>query len=499
MESLTDTQPNEAGTADARLLLLVENQESETSLSHWVQAQAGYDCVDSPEQTLSDLSFDICAFDRAGYQRHGMQLVEAKRQSESVALPYLLVLPEQTGETDPLEWADIEREFDGTVDDVLRTPLRDVDVRGTVERALQLRRETEQHHQTSARLAQFERTVDAMEHALYVTDTEGTIEFVNPAFTAMTGYEPSEALGETPAILNSGAHGDEYYRRLWTTISSGEVWAENVINERKNGERYHVEQTIVPVRDDDGTIRSYVAVQTDITERAHKTRQLEVLDRILRHNLRNDMNVIQTRAELLEREATGSLGEHAETILAKARELVETADKEREIVRLLLRTPARTEQSISRVARRAIETVRDEYPDGTIDSAIADGVRASASPILERAITELLVNAIVHSDTDQPTVELSVAERTDSVSVTVADYGPGIPETETAVLTGTDSLDPLFHGSGLGLWLVYWVVRLSQGTLSFTENTPQGSIVTLRIPEFETGQECPGRNGVRCR
>jgi PAS domain S-box-containing protein len=489
MKTSTDTRSTDVGRVDTRFLLLVQNQEREASLSHWVQARDGYASVDPPGQALSNSNFDISVFDRVGYQRHETQLVRAKRRSETGALPYLLVLPEQTGETEPLEWEDIDRAFEGTVDDVLRTPLRDVDVQGTVERALQLRRETEQHHQTSARLEQFERTVDAMTNALYVTDTEGTIEFVNPAFTTMTGYKPAEVLGETPAILKSGAHDQEYYRRLWRTISAGKVWTENVINERKNGERYHAEQTIVPVRDDEGTIRNYVAVQTDITERTHKTQQLEVLDRILRHNLRNDMNVIQARAELVEQETTGSLGEHAETILAKARELVETADKEREIVRLLLGTPERTEQSISLVAQRAIEEVRDEYPDATIDVSIPDGVRATASPKLDRAITELLVNAIVHNDTDKPAVELSVVERTDTVRITVTDDGPGIPETETAVLTGTDSLGPLFHGSGLGLWLVYWVVRFSQGTLSFTENTPQGSIVTLRIPEFDTGRD----------
>jgi PAS domain S-box-containing protein len=485
-----DTRSNDAGTAERRLLLLVENQERAASLSRWVQTQTEFESVDSPAQALSDASFDICVFDRAGYQRHETQLVRAKRRADASFLPYLLVVPEQGEQTErPRKWSDIEREFDGMVDDVLRTPLRDVDVRGTVERASQLRRETVQHNRTSAKLEQFERTVNAMEHALYVTDTEGTIEFVNPAFTAITGYEPSEALGQTPALLRSGYHDEEYYRRLWKTISSGVVWAETVVNERKNGQQYHAEQTIVPVTDDDGAIRNYVAVQTDITERVTKTRQLEVLARILRHNLRNDVNVIQSRAEILEQETPASLEPHAEKILAKSRDLVETADKEREIVRLLLESQPKTEQNISQMARYAVESVRSEYPDAAIDVTIPDGVRAVASPKLDRAIEELLVNGIVHNDIDPPTVDLSVVRRTNSVEITVADDGPGIPDTETAVLTGEDSLDPLFHGSGLGLWLVYWIARLSKGELAFAENNPHGSVVTLRLTEDEAGPE----------
>lgn len=480
MKLHTDTPQDDTKVADTRVLALIEEPMNATFVSDWVGGQSGYQSVDATDKRVANGRFDICLFDRAGYEAYERQLHQVHQRTAAGIQPLILVL--QAGSaTGDCDWPTIDSEFDGIVDDVLLEPLRAVDVQGTVERNLTLHRETEQHHRTRQRLEQFERTVDAMDHAVYITDTDGTIEFVNPAFTAVTGYEAADAIGKTPAILKSGYHDEEYYRRLWVTISAGEVWIENVVNERKNGERYHAEQTIVPVTDDEGRIQNYVAVQTDITERAIKTQHLEVLDRILRHDLRNDMNVIQARAELLERQTSNGLGEHVAEIQSKARDLVATADKEREIVRLLLNTQSTIEQNISRVLRRTVDQVQIDYPDAAITATIPDGVRADASPKFDRAIEELLVNAIVHNDGDKPTIDVTLHELAEGIEITVADNGPGIPDPELAVLKGEDSLDPLFHGSGLGLWLVYWIIRFSEGTLDVTENDSRGSVITLQM------------------
>ncbi|MDB2280209.1 PAS domain-containing protein, partial [Halorubrum ezzemoulense] len=96
---------------------------------------------------------------------------------------------------------------------------------------------------------------------------DGTIEYVNPAFTDHTGYDVDEALGETPAILNSGEMPDEYFDALWSTLQDGEVWEEEIVDRRHDGELYHAHQTIAPVADDDGEVSRFVAIQTDITDR----------------------------------------------------------------------------------------------------------------------------------------------------------------------------------------------------------------------------------------
>lgn len=465
----------------AQILLLLEGVDSGAALSDWVQSQEQYDAVSTLEKSRTD-GFDICLFDSAGFHRHSEELLELTAQT--AARPFVLVVPDHADTLGgQMSWGAIDSEFNGIVDDVVRTPFRDVDLRSTLQRNLRVRATCKEHRETRTRLHQFKRAIDAMTHALYVTDTGGTIEFVNPAFTEMTGYKQAEAIGKTPALLKSGYHDAEYYSRLWETISTGNVWTESVVNERKNGDKYHAEQTIVPVTGANDTIRHYVAVQTDVTQRVNRTTQLEVLDRILRHNLRNDINVIQGEASLLADNLTDELETHAETIVSKSRELIDRADKEREIVQLVLDNQSRTEQHLSKLLRRVVERVRRRYRHATVSATIPDGLWRSASPKLDRAVEELLVNGITHNDSRQPTVELAVTVQPDSVEIVVTDNGPGIPDAETAVLTGSNPVDQLLHGSGLGLWLVYWVVQYSGGTPTVTEHEPRGSTVTIRLPD----------------
>jgi PAS domain S-box-containing protein len=124
------------------------------------------------------------------------------------------------------------------------------------------------------RLRTFERAVEHAGHAVYVTDTDGTIRYANPAFEELTGYDAEAVVGRTPAILNSGAKDDDYYRRLWETILDGGVWEERIENEGADGDRYTAEQTIAPILED-GDVVAFVAVQRDVTERREHERELE--------------------------------------------------------------------------------------------------------------------------------------------------------------------------------------------------------------------------------
>jgi PAS domain S-box-containing protein len=112
--------------------------------------------------------------------------------------------------------------------------------------------------------------VAAVEQAadgIVITDTEGNIQYVNPAFTKMTGYTTEEAVGQHTRILKSGRQPNAFYEELWTTIRSGRVWHGEVINRRKDGACYVEEMQITPVQGADGRINSYIAIKRDVTER----------------------------------------------------------------------------------------------------------------------------------------------------------------------------------------------------------------------------------------
>jgi PAS domain S-box-containing protein len=125
-------------------------------------------------------------------------------------------------------------------------------------------------------LQRFQLAVEHAGHAIYITDTDGTIEYVNPAFEETTGYTTSEVLGRNPRLLQSGRMDEEYYETLWETIENGDIFHEAVPNRRKNGELYWADQIIAPILEDGHPI-AYVAIQRDITDRIEHEQELELL------------------------------------------------------------------------------------------------------------------------------------------------------------------------------------------------------------------------------
>src|SRR5208337_1871544 len=108
--------------------------------------------------------------------------------------------------------------------------------------------------------------LDAAANAIVITDHNGTIQSVNPAFTALTGYTAQEVVGQNPRILKSGKQDEAFYQNLWQTISSGQVWNGEVTNRRKDGSLYVEDMTITPLRNGDGVIARYIGIKQDITE-----------------------------------------------------------------------------------------------------------------------------------------------------------------------------------------------------------------------------------------
>jgi two-component system cell cycle sensor histidine kinase/response regulator CckA len=109
--------------------------------------------------------------------------------------------------------------------------------------------------------------LNAAANAILITDPKGTILWVNPAFTALTGYELDDIVGETPRILSSGEHNPAFYKELWSTILEGKPWHGEIVNRHKNGTLYYEEMTIAPVRSESGTVTHFIAIKQDVTAR----------------------------------------------------------------------------------------------------------------------------------------------------------------------------------------------------------------------------------------
>lgn len=220
----------------------------------------------------------------------------------------------------------------------------------------------------------------------------------------------------------------------------------------------------------------------DVTDQQRYEQRLRVLNRVLRHDLRNDANVVLGYADLLlKADLDPSVRDRAEAVRRKANRLVELGEQAREVDRTLHAEggdphPIPLHDVVGSVAWRARET----YPDAQIDADCPDEVAALGNDLLESAFWHLVSNGIDHNGSEEPWVRISVDVGDEWVRVTVTDDGPGIPESERKVLAhGTETA--LEHGSGLGLWLVKWITDSVGGDVSFSERDPRGSKVTVRM------------------
>jgi len=124
--------------------------------------------------------------------------------------------------------------------------------------------------------------LEAAANAIAIVDRKGTIQWVNQAFTRLTGFEPQEAIGQNPRVLKSGAHPPEFYKQMWQTVTNGSVWHGALTNKRKDGSLYQEEMTITPVRSQRGDITHFVAIKQDITERLQAEEHLRETEQFFR-------------------------------------------------------------------------------------------------------------------------------------------------------------------------------------------------------------------------
>ncbi len=341
---------------------------------------------------------------------------------------------------------------------------------------------TEQVEATRA-LRRFKQAVEAAGQAIFTTDTEGRITYANPAFEAVTGYDPATLTDGTQRVFGSGRHDDEYYERLRETITSGETWRDEVVDERKSGETYYALRTISPVSNDDGDIEEFVVIQVDITPRREQERHIATLDRVLRHDLRNRLNIVAGRADELRDDASMEAVEaHAQAVFDVVDELLAIADRGRDINQLLMRDPEHGVFEIVPVVRTAVAEAQRAHESARIDLDVAcsTDAEALATENVGEAISGLIEYLIERVEHDRPTVDVRVTENDEGcVEVRISDDEAPIPEMEHGVFEEDRAVDDLYHGTGLDLWFVYWVVRRSKATLSFGSGESRGNAVTI--------------------
>jgi len=603
-EPIQMTEIQDSRSEPARIYPLVGDSGNERVLKEWLVAQETYRLADEDKPVTSG-EFDLCIVDQPGLEASADELLAAKSDARPVLLPVLLLVPETRKgiiEADRGKVAD--NVIRTTVDELVSLPIQQIELEWRIQALLRLRNQSLEVTSKTEKLHWFKKAVEASAHGIFITDPDRVIEYVNPAFEEITGYEQAEILGKTPDILRSGEMSDRYYDRMHETIEAGEIWEAEVVNRCKDGGQYTAYQTIAPITDE-GEIMAYVAVQTDVTERKElrdrlkkhrdivhrledpimiqdeagqfqlvnealtefaglpeeellgtdefvfmgtdaakrirrrkretmetespigysiapefersgkdaifdtrrypyydedgelsgtiaicrdvtalkeRTRQLRVMDNVLRHNLRNDLTLIRGLAEQIRSQTSGETASTADTIVTRADSLMTTGTKSRAITDLLSDEPETQQVDITKTARSVANKIDASYLDVELTVEAPEHVVVSATTTVETAIEELVRNAIIHNDLEEPAVELRVTTDGDTARIHVIDNGPGISEMDRDVLKIGLATDALYHGSGLGLWLVYWAINRSDGSIDVTTVEPRGTKVTVLLP-----------------
>jgi signal transduction histidine kinase len=236
-----------------------------------------------------------------------------------------------------------------------------------------------------------------------------------------------------------------------------------------------------------GVVSGYIVSLRDVTERTRREQRLDVMNRLFRHNLRNEMNVVRGNAELIAHDTDDeAVTERTDRIIDTVDEVIDRSDKLGRLSRSLDDETPQPTADVKLLVESAITGVREDHPDAEIRvevSAREGSWEAEGGPPVEIALSELLENAAVHHHDPPATITVTLAADPETVTVEIADDGPGIPEQELSVIEA-GSETPLQHASGVGLWMARWLVERAGGTLDFENDG--GTRVRISLPSGES-------------
>jgi PAS domain S-box-containing protein len=352
--------------------------------------------------------------------------------------------------------------------------------------------------------------LEAAANAIVITDRDGVIEWVNPAFLESTGYTLDHAKGKRPAdLVSSGQQDQGFYEDLWATILRGEVWRGQVVNRRKDGELRTEEMTITPVRAEHGGISHFIAVKQDITDRLaleeqlHRAQRLESIGQLtggVAHDFNNILTVVLGNAEMLSEELEGDqrLGPMAEMIAKGAQRGAELTHRLLAFARKQALNPEVVKvnalvSGMGELLQRALGEhveVQNVF-SGALWPALVDAAQ------LESAVLNLAINARdAMPDGGKLVIEVRNIELDDDYAAREVDVQPG----QYVLLAVSDSgcgiakedlervLEPFYttkekgKGTGLGLSMVYGFVKQSKGHMKLYSEPGVGTTVKLYLP-----------------
>lgn len=357
--------------------------------------------------------------------------------------------------------------------------------------------------------------VEQAVEAIMITDTDGTIQYVNPAFKRITGYSEEESVGRTANILKSGEHKDAFYKEVWNTITGGDVWSGTFINKTKDGTLFEWESTVSPVRNSTGRIVNYVAVNRDVTEQTlleNQLRQAQKMEAIgqLAGGVAHDFNNL----------LTGILG-YANIIKSNA-QLGDSVHKGADVIEVAAKRAARLTEQLLGFARKGKhqnvpvdlhDTVREaiDLLNRTIDKRISikQHFHVEKATVLgdPGQMQQVLLNLAINARDAMPTggdlvFETNLVDIDETfckthpgtvpgkyIMASVSDTGCGISDNvRERIFEPFFTTKEIGKGTGMGLAMVYGIVKNHKGSIWVYSEVDRGTIVKVYFPVFGTAE-----------
>lgn len=353
-------------------------------------------------------------------------------------------------------------------------------------------------------------TMHQTSEAIIITDTEGVIQYVNPAFEKVTGFALDETIGKTPAMLKSGEHDSAFYDDLWKTLNKGMAWSGHFINKKKDGSIYEEDATISPVRNLDGDITNFVGVKKDVTnekkleEQLRQSQKMEAVGRLaggIAHDFNNILTAILGYSELLlvgiddddpKRSKIEEIKKAGERASSLTRQML-TFSKKQVIQPKRLCVNQAINDMYEMLIRIIGENIKLELDlNEELDDILSDKGQ------IEQIIMNLVVNAkdaipdekgIITIMTDNYVLETEFKDGNFEafpgkyIKIYVEDNGCGM---------GEETLDHIFEpffsnrknskGTGLGLSTVFGIVKQHEGYIEVITNPGEGTTFNIYLP-----------------
>lgn len=342
----------------------------------------------------------------------------------------------------------------------------------------------------------------ALDDAVMITDKDAAIVWVNPAFTKLTGYTLEEVRGKNPRILNSGRHTKEFFENLYRTIQAKRVFKSEMIDRRKDGACFTMENAISPITDAEGNITHYVSLKHDVTERkeSEEARQQALQDRshfisMASHEVRTPLTAIKEALRLVLSGYVGNLNEDQTELLDIARRNV---DRLARLINDLLDfqklRSTRIELSmwlydINDLVREIADTMTPVAREKNLEILTDLDTTVPKITFDKDRITQVLTNIVDNAVkfTEAGRITIRTAWHGNLVRVSVSDTGPGIE---------SKNLPRLFHefeqlgrrrnqGSGLGLAISKQIIKRHHGQIWAESELGRGATIHFALPIVE--------------